>query len=113
METRILNMQEDNWVDSSFIEELLEFTKANTMQRERKIQQARSRGAGQKEVDSERKSISRDQERESETTNPWKGVVIVRTNQDGKIRLIPKVIIIRGDMNFCTDKHRANHQNRR
>ena len=90
METRILNMQEDNWVDSSFIEELLEFTKANTMQRERKIQQARSRGAGQKEVDSERKSISRDQERESETTNPWKGVVIVRTNQDGKIRLIPK-----------------------
>jgi hypothetical protein len=90
METRIIDMQEDNWIDSSFIEELLEFTKANTIQRERKIQQARSRGAGQKEVDKERKSITRDQERQSETTNPWKGVVIVRTNQDGKTRLIPK-----------------------
>lgn len=90
METRIIDMQEDNWIDSSFIEELLEFTKANTIQRERKIQQARSRGAGQKEVDKERKSITRDQERQSETTNPWKSVVIVRTNQDGKTRLIPK-----------------------
>ena len=61
METRIIDMQEDNWIDSSFIEELLEFTKANTIQRERKIQQARSRGADQKEVDKERKSVTRDQ----------------------------------------------------
>ncbi len=90
MENQLLNMTEDNWVDSKFIDELLEFTKANTIQRERKIQQARSRGADQKDVDRERKSISRDQQRESETTNPWKGVVIVRTNQDGKTRLIPK-----------------------
>ena len=86
----VTNMIEDAWVDSSFFDELLEFTKANTVQRERKIQQARSRGADQKAVDRERKSATRDQDRQSQSTNPWRTVVIVRTNQDGKTRLIPR-----------------------
>jgi len=89
MKDILSNMQEDLWIDSSFMDELLEFTKSNTIRRERKVQQARSRGATQKEVDKERKSVDRDQKRVQDTTNPWKSVVIVRTNQDGKTRLIP------------------------
>jgi len=90
MENILSIMQEDIWIDSSFEEELLEFTKANQVERERKLQNARSRGASQKDLDRERKNINRKQDSAAEASNPWKGVVIVRTNQDGKVRLIPK-----------------------
>ena len=80
-------MENDNLVNSSFSDELLEFTKANQVEKERAIQSARSRGGGQKEVDKARKKTER---RSQEAASPWKRVVIVRTTQDGKIRLIPR-----------------------
>ena len=84
----IKSMISDNLIDSNFEDELLEFTKANQVEKERAIQSARSRGGGQKEVDKERKKSER--KSESESASPWKRVVIVKTNQDGKIRLIPR-----------------------
>tara|TARA_X000001388_G_C2234809_1_gene124804 strand:- start:10922 stop:12955 length:2034 start_codon:yes stop_codon:yes gene_type:complete len=81
-------MKDSNWIDSSFEEELLEFTKANQVEKERAVQKARSKGGGQKEVDKERKKA--DRKKETEGSSPWKRVIIVKTNQDGKIRLIPK-----------------------
>ena len=81
-------MKDSNWIDSSFEEELLEFTKANQVEKERAVQKARSKGGGQKEVDKERKKA--DRKKETEGSSPWKRVIIVKTNQDGKILLIPK-----------------------
>jgi len=89
-------MQEQKWIDSSFTDELLEFTKANQVERERAVQKARSKGGGQKEADKERKKV--DRKKESEGSSPWKRVIIVKTNQDGKIRLIPK-------SDFSSSKH--------
>lgn len=82
-------MEENSWVDSNFSQELLEFTRANTVERERAVQDARSRGGGQKEADKARKSADRSENKRKSSTNPWQNVVIVKTAQDGKIRLIP------------------------
>jgi len=91
MENNIINkIEEDFWMGMSFKEELLEFTRANRVEKERAVQNARSRGGDQKDVDKARKSVDRKQESQQNTTNPWKNVIIVRTNQDGKVRLIPK-----------------------
>ena len=81
-------MVSDNLIDPTFEDGLLEFTKANQVERERAVQTARARGGGQKEVDRERKKS--DRKNESESASPWKKVVIVKTMQDGKIRLIPR-----------------------
>ena len=86
----IQNMQADNWIDSTFIEELLEITKAKDTQRQNRVEKARSKGGDQKEVDKERKSSDREVEKREDASNPWKGVVVVKTNEDGKVRLIPK-----------------------
>ena len=83
-------MQEDAWIDSSFKGELLEFTRANRAEKDRAVQKAKDRGADQKEIDKERKSTERTQRKREDSSNPWKNVVIVKTAQDGKIRLIPK-----------------------
>lgn len=90
MNETLLHMTEDLWIDSSFQDELIEFTKANTVTRERAVQQARARGGGQKEVDRARKGSDREREKQGQSSNPWSAVVIVRTSQDGKTRLIPK-----------------------
>ena len=89
MKNKTIKLMEDqNWIDSSFKDELLEFTKANQVEKERAVQKARSKGGGQKEVDKARKQV--DRKKENEGSSPWKRVIIVKTNQDGKIRLIPK-----------------------
>ena len=99
MENNSINkIEEDFWMGMSFKDELLEFTRANRVEKERAIQNARSRGGDQKDVDKARKSVDRKQEKQQETTNPWKNVIIVRTNQDGKVRLIPKA-------DFTQDRH--------
>lgn len=91
MENNIINkIEEDFWMGSTFKDDLLEFTRANRVEKERAIQNARSRGGDQKDVDKARKSVDRKQEKQQDSTNPWKNVIIVRTNQDGKVRLIPK-----------------------
>ena len=82
-------MQENNWIDSSFKEELIEFTRANTIQRERELQVSRSKGKTQQDLDTDRKRIDRDRDKSSAASNPWSKVIIVRTQNDGKIRLIP------------------------
>ena len=94
----LIKMHEDNFVNSEFNKELLEFTKANTISRERDVQKARSRGADQKDVDKERKRSDRKSESQAEASNPWKSVIIVKTNQDNKTRLIPK-------SDFDSNKH--------
>jgi hypothetical protein len=86
----IQELKEDNWFGGPFEMELLEFTRANRIEKERAIQKARSRGKDQKGVDKERKSTERSQEKREESANPWKNVVIVKTLQDGKTRLIPR-----------------------
>ena len=83
-------MQEEKWIDESFFVDLLEFTKANTIKREREVQKARSKGQDQKAVDKSRKRSDRQSQKEAEAANPWKSVIIVKTTQDNKIRLIPK-----------------------
>jgi len=91
MENRLINeLEEDNWFGNLFRIELLEFTRANRIEKERAIQKARSRGKDQKGVDKERKSTERSQQRREESSNPWKNVVIVKSLQDGKTRLIPR-----------------------
>ena len=86
----IAQMQNDLWINNSFRSELLEFTRANQIEKERAVQKARSRGKGQKDVDRERKSTERGQQKRESSADPWKNVVIVKTLQDGKTRLIPK-----------------------
>jgi len=86
----IQELREDNWFGGPFEMELLEFTRANRIEKERAIQKARSRGKDQKGVDKERKSTERGQAKREESANPWKNVVIVKTVQDGKTRLIPR-----------------------
>ncbi len=85
----LISMQENNWIDSSFKEELIEFTRANTIQRERELQVSRSKGKTQQDLDTDRKRIDRDRDKSSAVSNPWSKVIIVRTQNDGKIRLIP------------------------
>ena len=78
MENNIINkIEEDFWMGMSFKDDLLEFTRANRVEKERAIQNARSRGGDQKDVDKARKSVDRKQEKQQETTNPWKNVIIV------------------------------------
>ena len=86
----IFSMQEDAWIDSSFKDELLEFTRANRAEKDRAVQKAKDRGRDQKEIDKERKSGERKDRKQEDSSNPWKSVVIVKTVQDGKTRLIPK-----------------------
>ena len=86
----LLKMQEEKWIDESFYTDLVEFTKANTIKREREVQKARSKGQDQKAVDKSRKRADRESSKETEAANPWKSVIIVKTTQDNKIRLIPK-----------------------
>ena len=86
----LAKMQKENWIDESFYMDLVEFTKANTIKREREVQKARSKGQDQEAVDRSRKRADRDSQKEAEAANPWKSVIIVKTTQDNKIRLIPK-----------------------
>ena len=91
MHDKLINeLENDNWFSNSFRMELLEFTRANRIEKERAVQKARSRGRGQKDVDRERKSTERSQTKREDSANPWKNVVIVKTLQDGKTRLIPR-----------------------
>ena len=91
MENKLINeLTKDNWFSDSYRMDLLEFTRANRVEKERAIQRARSRGKGQKEEDKARKQTDRSQAKREESANPWKNVVIVKTLQDGKTRLIPR-----------------------
>ena len=86
----IESMKLDNWIDSDFTVELLQFVESKESDRQKAVEKARSRTTDQREVDKARKSSDRDSDKRAEAANPWKGVVIVRTNEDGKTRLIPK-----------------------
>ena len=57
-------IEEDFWMGMSFKDDLLEFTRANRVEKERAIQNARSRGGDQKDVDKARKSVDRKQEKQ-------------------------------------------------
>jgi len=89
-EKNLQSMKKANWIDSDFTLELFEFTTGKERDREKAVEKSRSRTTDQREVDKSRKSSDRDSDKKAEAANPWKSVVIVRTNQDGKTRLIPK-----------------------
>ena len=67
-----------------------EMTKEKPMTRQMKLDNARSNPDGDETVDRDRKRTDRAASRDKMKTNPWPELAIVRTTQDGKLRIIPK-----------------------
>ena len=67
-----------------------EMTKEKPVSRQMEIDTARSNPDGDETVDRDRKRVDRKNSREKIKTNPWPELAIVRTTQDGKLRIIPK-----------------------
>ena len=75
------------------VQELLseqEMTKEKPVTRQMKLDNARSNPDGDETVDRDRKRTDRAASRDKMKTNPWPELAIVRTTQDGKLRIIPK-----------------------
>lgn len=67
-----------------------EMTKEKPLTRQMKLDDARSNPDGDETVDRDRKRTDRAASRDNMKTNPWPELAIVRTTQDGKLRIIPK-----------------------
>jgi hypothetical protein len=75
------------------VQELLseqEMTKEKPVTRQMKLDNARSNPDGDETVDRDRKRTDRASSRDKMKTNPWPELAVVRTTQDGKLRIIPK-----------------------
>ena len=67
-----------------------EMTKEKPVTRQMKLDNARSNPDGDENVDRDRKRTDRAASRDKMKTNPWPELAVVRTTQDGKLRIIPK-----------------------
>jgi len=91
---------EADWFDPMEFLEFLQLDEANpisksfadkeALDKEKAKEDARAVGGDKKDVDSARKRVERKASEQQEKTNPWKGVIVVKTLDDNKTRLIPK-----------------------
>ena len=78
-----LQLDEANPISKSFADK-------EALDKEKAKEDARAVGGDKKEVDASRKRVERKASEQQEKTNPWKGVIVVKTLDDNKTRLIPK-----------------------